>query len=102
MTSRELLTELIASTAQDKKLVEEIRVKLAEAGIDVTTSARAAFACLELAVESFRGHGVAPCTLAPILHFKAHGYTSDRVLKMLMLVQEEDDARNELKPATVN
>lgn len=91
MSRQEMLDDLIVSIGKDKSKREEIERALKAAGIDVEKSARTAFALLELSVESFRKHGISPCMLAPLMQLKAHGATSDRILKMLMEVQNDQE-----------
>lgn len=102
-TQQELINDLIVSVAKDHQLKETLEKVLSDAGHTATESARVAFALLEIAVESFRKHGISPCTLAPMLQLKAHGATSDRILKMLMQLQSDDELREDVtKKVTVN
>lgn len=95
MTRQEMLNDVLVSVAKDQKRKEEIRAVLKAGGIDTDDHARNCFALLELAVEGFRKHGISPCMLAPLLHLKAHGATSDRTLKMLMSLQDDEELLGE-------
>lgn len=103
ITQQEMLNDLLISVAKDQRKKDEISRILTEAGVKIDGSARVAFALLELAVEAFRKHGISPCMLSPILQLKAHGATSERMLKVLMELQQDEELMDDAtKKATVN
>lgn len=90
------LNDLIADYGKQSQLQKDVLDTLKKHQQDPESSARLAWALIEIGMTAFRQGGMCPHHLMLITTLIAHGSTTERGLKALMLVQEEDAFRQEL------
>ena len=92
------MNDLIVDVGKQVKLKRELVEELAKAGHNPNESARVAYVLLEIGLDAFRASGMGPHITMALIQLIAHGATMERALKALMLIQEEDDLKDEADP----
>jgi hypothetical protein len=90
------LNDLIADYGKQVQVRNDVLDTLKKHAQDPESSARLAGARIEIGMDAFRTGGMCSHQLMIITALIAHGATTERGLKALMLIQEEDQAREEL------
>jgi hypothetical protein len=93
------LNDLLVDVGKQVQLKREVLDTLKQAGRDPRESARVAFLLMEIGLDAFRTSGMSPFMAMALIQLIAHGATMERALKALMLIQEEDDLKDEADPS---
>jgi hypothetical protein len=89
---------LVVDVGRQVQLKRELVDDLTKAGHNPQASARVAYVLLEIGLDAFRQSGMSPFLVMALVQLIAHGATMERSLKALMLIQEEDDMKDEADP----
>lgn len=92
------VNDLIADIGRSVQAKRDIVDTLKRHGHDPEQSARVSFALMEIGLEGFRQSGMGPFLAMALIQMIAHGATMERALKAVMLIQEEDDLKDEIDP----
>ena len=90
------INDLIADIGKQRQLQQDILESLKKHGQNPDESARVAFSLIELGINAFRRSGMGPFLVMALCQMIAHGATTERTLKALMLIQEEDDLMDQV------
>lgn len=93
------IDDLIVDVAKQNQLKRDVLETLKKHTHDPEQSARVAFVLLEIGIDAFRRGGLGPFLVQSLFSMIAHGATTERALKALMLIQEEDDLKDQIDPS---
>lgn len=92
------INELIVDIGKQVQVHKDVLETLKKHTQDPSTSARLAFALIEIGINAFRVAGMSPFLVMAMCQMIAHGATTETSLKALMLIQEEDELKDEIDP----
>ena len=92
------VNDLIADIGRQVQTKNDLIDTLKKHAKDPEQSARVAFALIEIGIDAFRRSGMGPFLVMAMCQLIAHGATTERSLKALMLIQDEDDAKDQIDP----
>lgn len=93
------IDDLITDLAKQDRLRRDLMDTLKKHAQDPETSARIAFALLEIGIGAFQGSGMCSHLVMSLCNMISHGATTETALKALMLIQEEDQLKDEIDPS---
>ncbi len=93
------VNDLIADIGKQVQTKRDVIDTLKKHAQDPDESARLAYSLIEIGIDAFRRAGMGPFLCMALCQLIAHGSTSERALKALMLIQDEDDTKDQIDPS---